>query len=472
MKIKTQSYILIAGVALMPVLVILSSLLITNISFKSREAARYEEFQKEKRISESGNPEEAVRLLLAHTPPDMKVAVVNPSGRVSYSNIEGLPAGSILDSRLSKAELTAKDNDRIIFVGFGPQMPSGYTLISSLPRNNFLPSQELERVIVTGIIALALILAFAATMCILIVSSMTKSVLSLDAATKRVANGELDTVIEVEGSNEIASLARSLNSLREQIKEDQARQSRFIMSISHDLKTPLSLVKGYAEATGAALGELELEGGADGDRSVRATRPRSQTADAAIEAKAEKYLEIIEAKADQLEGMIDDLIDFMRLNTGEWSRGLKDILIGPFLESFIRRIQADANLLGRSARGKIELPTGIMVKMDERLMTRALENLAYNGLRYTPQGGEVIIEACMSGNTIRLTVSDDGPGVAPEDLPHIFEAFYRGTSSRREQGMGLGLSIVKTVVESHGWDIEVESPPAGGVAFTMVIPVR
>jgi signal transduction histidine kinase len=297
---------------------------------------------------------------------------------------------------------------------------------------------------------MAAILAFAAVMSILIVRSITRSVLSLEAATKRVAEGELDTPISVEGSNEIASLSRSLNSLREQIKEDQARQSRFIMGISHDLKTPLALVKGYTEAIEGEIEGTELAG----------------------TGKTASYLGIIEAKADQLEGMIDDLIDFMRVDTGEWSSGLREVEIGPFLGSFLKRVEADANLLGREARGKIELPAGLFVKMDERLATRALENLVFNGLRYTREGGVVSVDAAVEGGLLRIVVSDNGPGIAAEDIAHIFEPFYRGTSSRREQGMGLGLSIVKTVVESHGWSIGVASEAGGGVAFTIGIPLE
>jgi len=449
-KIKTQSYILIAGIALMPVLVVSFSLVIARISFSAREAARFEEYQTERRLGISPGEGEILSRMIEQRPPEIEMAISGPDGKVRYSTIASIPAGAALSEVLAPAEEEAKRAKRLLVLGFGPSAPPGYLLVASMEKSSFLPSKALRRFLIVGIAAMAAILAFAAVMSILIVRSITRSVLSLEAATKRVAEGELDAPISVEGSNEIASLSRSLNSLRERIKEDQARQSRFIMGISHDLKTPLALVKGYTEAIEGEIEGTELaEGG-----------------------KTASYLGIIEAKADQLEGMIDDLIDFMRVDTGEWSSGLKEVEIGPFLGSFVKRVEADANLLGREARGKIALPGGLFVKMDERLATRALENLVFNGLRYTSEGGIVSIEAKEEGRLIRIIVSDDGPGIAPEDIPHIFEPFYRGTSSRREQGMGLGLSIVKTVVESHGWSIGVASEAGGGVAFTIGIPVE
>lgn len=450
MKIKTQSFILIAGIALMPVLVVSFSVVIARASFSAREAARFEEYQTERRLGISPSEDEIVARMAEQRPPEIDMAISGPDGRVRYSTIASIPKGADLSEVLASAEESAKREKRLLVLGFGPRAPRGYLLVASMDRNSFLPSKDLRRFILVGLAAMAAILAFAAVMSILIVRSITRSVLSLEAATKRVAEGELDTPISVEGSNEIASLSRSLNSLREQIKEDQARQSRFIMGISHDLKTPLALVKGYTEAI-----EGEIEG-----------------TELAETGKTASYLGIIEAKADQLEGMIDDLIDFMRVDTGEWSSGLREVEIGPFLGSFLKRVEADANLLGREARGRIELPAGLLVKMDERLATRALENLVFNGLRYTREGGVVSLDASVAEGSAWIVVSDNGPGIAAEDIAHIFEPFYRGTSSRREQGMGLGLSIVKTVVESHGWSIGVASKAGGGVAFTIGIPLE
>jgi signal transduction histidine kinase len=217
------------------------------------------------------------------------------------------------------------------------------------------------------------------------------------------------------------------------------------MGISHDLKTPLALVKGYAEALEEEIGD--------------------------VGPNASSYLGIIKSKADQLEDMIEDLIDFERVDTGEWSQGLASVDLAPFLRVLSKRIAADAALLGRRVHSEIALPEPGFVRMDERLVTRAFENLVNNALRYTSSGGRIEITARAEGGSYIVSVIDNGPGISPQDLPHIFEPFYRGSSSRREPGMGLGLSIVKTVVESHGWAIDVLPGRERGVAFVLTIPV-
>jgi signal transduction histidine kinase len=441
-KIKTQSFILMAGIAVMPIIVISLFVVVERISI---EARKYEEFGRQ---AATTSDKDLVHWFFVEKPKGMDMAIADPSGMVAYSDIPAIPPGSAFAESILGASRKL-ERGKILVLGFAPPMPEGYRAVMSVSRSDLLPLRLRDDMIVVSILALAAILAFTAAMSILIIRSITKSVLSLEAATKRVAAGELDLPIAVEGSNEIASLSRSLNSLREEIKEDQARRARFIMGISHDLKTPLALVKGYAEALEGELGDAGPN--------------------------ASSHLGIIQAKADQLEAMIDDLIDFERVDTGEWSRALACVDLGPFLMGFAKRVEADAVLLGRELRWSIGLPERGLVRMDERLVTRVLENLVNNALRYTSDGGRIELSARAEGDLFVVAVSDDGPGIPPEDFPRIFEPFYRGSSSRREQGMGLGLSIVKTVVESHGWRIEVLpglARPDGsrGAAFSLFVP--
>jgi signal transduction histidine kinase len=443
MKIKTQSFILIMGVALMPLIVVSLSLLVESLSTAAREARHYEMMK----LDSLASPEERIARIIQHKPKDIDMAIAGPNGVVVFSTINSIAVGADFAPAIMRASHN-KPGERLLLFGLIPELPHGYTAITSVLRYKFLSQAVVDDYIKVGALALAAILLFTAIMCIFIIRSITKSVVSLEAATRRVASGELDLPIAVEGSNEIASLSRSLNSLREEIKDDQSRRARFIMGISHDLKTPLALIKGYAEALDEELGEASDE--------------------------ARSHLGIIESKADQLEGMIEDLIDFERVDTGEWSRGLKSVDLGVFLRAFAKRAEEDALLLGRTVRSSIDLPGQSMVPMDERLATRAIENLVNNALRYTNAGGSIDIvsrvEEGPRGRVYLVSISDDGPGISAEDLPHIFEPFYRGSSSRREQGMGLGLSIVKTVVESHGWEIESRPGRDKGVVFILTIP--
>jgi signal transduction histidine kinase len=299
--------------------------------------------------------------------------------------------------------------------------------------------------VIAFIFILALIV-FVICMSIVILRSITRSVQVLENATRRIAEGELDLAVDVQGNNEITSLTGSLNKMRDTLKEDERRRSRFIMGVTHDLKTPLALIKGYAEAIGDGLEE---------DLASRSSAAG-----------------IIAAKADQLEEMINDLIVFVRMESGEWKDQLKEVNLSGMLKNFAHDAVSDVELLRHRMTVDINLPDTLFLPMDERMVERALENLLSNAVRYTPPDTGIRLSAAIAEKSVRLEICDNGPGIAETDLPHIFEMFYRGTSSRREQGMGLGLSVVKGVVDSHGWTIQVNSNHRAGTCFCITIPLN
>jgi signal transduction histidine kinase len=282
-------------------------------------------------------------------------------------------------------------------------------------------------------------------MSLFIARSITKSIMVLENATRRIAAGELDFTVEARGGNEITSLTNSLNKMRDTLKEDERRRYRFIMGITHDLKTPLASIKAYTEAIEDGIAEDPATGSS--------------------------ATEIINAKADRLEGMINDLIEFVRMDTGEWRSKLKNINLSAFLRQSAKLFALDAEMLRHEFRYASALPEVVSVPMDERLARRALENIVNNAIRYTPDGSVISLDAAITGDTVRLVISDNGPGIDEADLPHVFEMFYRGSSSRREQGMGLGLAVVKWVIDWHGWAISVSSEKGKGACFTITVPL-
>jgi len=246
----------------------------------------------------------------------------------------------------------------------------------------------------------------------------------------------------------VRTLTRSVRGLKDNIRRTAERElgrSRFIMGISHDLKTPLALIRGYAEA---------IEDGVAEDTVSRSGAT-----------------EIIIEKTDQLEGMINDLINFVRMETGEWREQLRETNITVFLKNFIKTLSVDIGLLRHEFISDINLPDNLPVPMDEKLAQRALENLINNAVRHTPDGSLIRFAAALNKNAVELTIGDNGPGIDKEALSHIFEMFYRGIPSRREQDMGLGLAVVKWVVEYHGWSISASSEKDQGASFTITIPI-
>ena len=295
------------------------------------------------------------------------------------------------------------------------------------------------------LIILSVLLIFSLAMSLRIVRSITRSVALLDDATRRIANGELDLALDVRGSNEITSLSNSLNKMRNALREEDRRRYFFIMGITHDLKTPLALIKANAEA---------IEDGIS-------ARPEEQ----------KHSLNIINNKVDEMEGMINNLLDYVRMDSSETLRNVRKVNLRSFLASFTERVAIDAELLHQTVESHINLPASIEVDMDSLLVQRALDNIVNNCFRYAPKGSSLFIVAGFDGQAVQLTIADNGNGIQQKDLPFIFDLFYRGSASRGEQGMGMGLAVTKSIIDSHGWHISVSSETGKGAAFTIAIPM-
>lgn len=448
MRIRSQFYILVFGIIVVP-LAVFAGLLALQDSRESAvvEVPGYDEVAALTGGSFDRAAWEHLAGFMSHKPPSMEFTVLDPESRVVFSTIAGHAAGDVIPDEALLGYMRETSGDYFYQVDSPVRSSEGGLLVlTRVSRSERLrPPNPFQRFFSSLAVLLAAIVLFSAGMSVLIARSITQSVLALDAATRRIAAGELDRTVEIRGSNEITSLASSLNAMRLALKDDLARRSRFIMGVSHDLKTPLALIKGYAEAIGDGMAD---------DAAAR-----------------ERYVGVIGAKVDQLAGMIDDLIDFVKVDTGEWLERLATAPLAPFLRGLCRRLEADAALLGRRAESVIDLPEDLSVAFDERLITRAVENVVNNALRYTEPGGLVRVSAWLEARRAVLEIADDGPGIAEGDLPRVLEPFYRGSGSRREQGMGLGLSVVKGVLDSHGWELEVRSSPGEGSAFRIVIPL-
>lgn len=301
------------------------------------------------------------------------------------------------------------------------------------------------------IVSFSTLIAFE-LICITVIINLSKTITSsitlLEQSTMKIANGEIYTSIDIltnkNSSNEITSLTKSLEKMRVTIKDSQERRVKFLMGISHDLRTPIALIKGYTEALS--------DGVIDDVESIS------------------KSLSIIHSKADQLETMINDLINYVKLNNTEWKQSLEYITLYPILKEFADSSINTATIYKRNITANIDIDKDFKVSMDKNLFYRALENLFSNALRYTNDNDSININACQHHDHIELSIKDTGIGISEKDFEHIYEIFYRGTNSRRESGMGIGLSVVKTIIDVHGWKIDVQSKINEGTEFTIKIP--
>lgn len=311
------------------------------------------------------------------------------------------------------------------------------TVVMTRPPGPLKGNDEMWYVPLTG-------LAFTAVMVIIIVQSVTRSISNLEKATRRIAEGDLDFELPIKGRDKLASLTRSFERMREHLKEEYAKRSRFIMGISHDLKTPLASVRGYADAI----------------RDGYADTPE----------KLKKYLGIIDDKTKLLESRIAMLIDYVQRESSEWKLNLQPVSIVPLFNEIDAVLESEVALSGRKWHANIKIFENVEIPIDEGMFLRAMENLAQNAIRYSPEGSTVRFSCVQTEATVFVAMSNEGEGITGEDLPQIFNPFVRGAKDRKGPGIGLGLSTVEAVISSHGWKITASSQP-GETTFTIVIPL-
>jgi signal transduction histidine kinase len=226
-------------------------------------------------------------------------------------------------------------------------------------------------------------------------------------------------------------------------REAEELKSTFISVISHELKTPVALIKGY-------VGTLRRED-ANWDREV-----------------IKDSLAVIEEEADRLTNLIENLLDASRLQAGGLSINLSDVNLRVLADRIAKRFQTQSSIHTIIVDFSENFPA---VSADETRMEQVLSNLVSNAIKYSPKGGEIRITGQVRPAQVIICVSDQGPGVAPEDIPHIFDRFYRSSLAKRTtKGAGLGLYLARAVIEAHGGRIWVDPRPGDGARICFSVP--
>jgi signal transduction histidine kinase len=179
-------------------------------------------------------------------------------------------------------------------------------------------------------------------------------------------------------------------------------------------------------------------------------------------------LAVIEEEADRLTGLIENLLDASRLQAGGLSINLSDVALNVLADRIAKRLQTQSSLHTIVVDFPENFPS---VMGDETRLEQVLTNLVSNGIKYSPQGGEIRISGQVRPTQVIICVSDQGPGVAPDDIPHIFDRFYRASIAKRTtKGAGLGLYLARAVIEAHGGRIWVDPQPDTGARICFSIP--
>ncbi len=332
----------------------------------------------------------------------------------------------------------------------------GYMLSSLLTFFNVWFSAQMMFVSEHDLLLAIVLLIFASGMAMVLgyflSSTVTSRIYLLKDAAEKLAKGELKTRVSINGRDEVAALANTFNQMAEQLEMVDAKQRELerlradlIAWVGHDLQTPLASMRAILEA-------LE-DGVVDDPQTVK------------------RYLGTAQRDVRSLSVLIDDLFQMAQLDTGgipldRAESSLSD-LISDTLESFSEL----ALRQGVKLEGSVD-PNVDPVMMDTQRIGRVLNNLIGNALRHTPAEGLVNVHARRTASGVEVSVSDTGEGIRAEDLPHVFESFYRGEKSRSRStgGAGLGLAISRGIVQAHGGEINVQSEAGRGSQFTFMLP--
>lgn len=279
--------------------------------------------------------------------------------------------------------------------------------------------------------------ALAAVAALVLARAVARPVARVSDASRKLAGGEQPEPLPLVGPREVATLASSFNDLSTELARTQDAERAFLLSVSHELKTPLTAIRGHAEALGDGVLGPEAAGA------------------------------VVEREARRLERLVGDLLDLGRLRRRSFAVRAETIDLGEVAVAAFERHEAAARGFGVGLEVLAE-PAALAIGDADRAL-QAVSNLVENALRCTPRGGTVRILAGPG----RIEVVDDGPGLAPEDLDHAFERFYlyERQGAERRVGTGLGLAIVAQLAEAMGGASEVRSERGVGSAFALTLPL-
>jgi signal transduction histidine kinase len=319
------------------------------------------------------------------------------------------------------------------------------TLVTRQPTVNVSPAETdfLNRVkqvyifSAIGVIAVGLLLAF------LLSRTLMRPIRELTAATHAISAGQLKQEVPVRSRDELGELADSFNQMNAALVRSTELRRQMTADIAHELRTPVSVIMGHAEAVHDGVMAPSLES-----------------------------FEIIRDEVERLDGLIEDLRTLSRADAGELPLEFQSVSPAMLLE----KIQAmhKQNAANKNIAIDLQLEPDLPdISADPARMVQVLSNLVDNALLYTPAGGRVIISARKVVEGLEIRVQDSGPGIAQAEMERVFERFYRSDPSRQRNagGSGLGLAIAKSIVEKHNGRIWAESKPGEGATIVIHMPI-
>lgn len=275
---------------------------------------------------------------------------------------------------------------------------------------------------------------------LMLARSLLRPVIAIERATVQIARGDFSTRVLVESHDEIGQLAQSVNSMTAQLDAYEKRRREFLANVAHELRTPLSYIRGYSQAVAEGL---------------------------VPDTERDRYLRIVQEESVRLGRLVDDLMDMAQMEEGQLSFDFLPLDLRAVVNQAVESVQPRA--AGKGITLSVEMPDRFPQPLaDGGRVHQVVMNLLDNALRHTPEGGSVQVAIRRVEGGVRVSVSDSGPGIPADDLPLVFERFHK----RHSEGRGLGLAIVRSIIRAHGGEAGVESAPGEGATFWFKLPIH
>lgn len=307
-----------------------------------------------------------------------------------------------------------------------------------------LASLDRQHIMYTLFIVILCIAAFlmVAVTGVYFIRSIVRPVRQINETAKLIAKGNFNARVDSTDSNdEISELCDTVNYMSEEIARSDKVKNDFISTVSHELRTPLTAIKGWAETI----------------RDIGAT-------DAEMTAKG---IDVIISESDRLYNIVEDLLDFSKMQSGRMVKRAEPMDVIKELDSAVNVFNDRAKREGITIvynRPPITAP----MSADKNLIKQVFANLLDNAFKYTKSGGRVAVFAELSGDSVVISIADTGCGISKEDLPHITEKFYKANVSVR--GSGIGLAVVDEIIALHDGKLDIASTPGRGTVVTVILP--
>lgn len=332
------------------------------------------------------------------------------------------------------------------YEGFRVWVESGEVPPPPPPHPGDLSAEKSERLLAinlsyvfTGL--LGVVLAF--LLSYYLSNRISKPLALLTEATHRVAGGDYGGGVDVKGDKEVEELAEAFKTLSENLARNEALRKKMVTDISHELRSPLAVLRGHLEALEDGVIELD-----------------------------EGVLSVLMENNNLLSRLVEDLRQLALVDAGQIELDLMPVDLEKALRSAVAVFERE--LAEKEINVEVTIERGLPDALaDQGRLSQVLHNLLSNALRYAPRGGRIDIGARADEGEIIIWVADNGPGIEPAELPLVFERFYRTDSSRARDtgGTGLGLSIAKGLVEAQGGRMWAESEPGSGTAMLFTLPI-